>query len=70
MKTFEDWFMEDPTIPANQLPELPFGVVETKKLGHYLFQCRSCDDWVPMEWDLSEDCYESHYCGKSPRCCP
>lgn len=70
MKPFHEWLMQDPTVPLHQLPELPFGVVETAKLGHYLYQCRSCEGWFPMEWELDEDSYESHFCGGSPNCCP
>jgi hypothetical protein len=63
-----------PVPPTNGLTvaedELPEGVDEDKNTGGYTFRCRGCDKWHPMEWDLSDDSYESHYCGGSPRCCP
>lgn len=68
MKSFDEWVMQ-PITPLNQLPELPDGVSEIRP-GQYVFQCRSCERWAPMEWDLEEDSYESHYCNGSDRCVP
>ncbi len=60
MKSFEEWVTQ-PVTPLSQLPELPEGVDEIRP-GQYVFQCRSCEGWFPMEWDISEDRYEDHYC--------
>ena len=62
-----------PVLPTNGLTvaqeELPEDVDEDGN-GGYTFRCRGCDEWRSMGWDLSEDHYDSHYCGGSPRCCP
>lgn len=68
MRLFDQWVLE-PVTPANQLPELPDGVYEVRP-GCYAVECRSCGNWFPMEWDLAEDTYESHYCNGSDRCQP
>lgn len=69
MKSFDKW-VDELRDQVNKQPELPDGIIEGNVDGEYLYQCRSCGDWNPIDWDLDEDSYESHYCGKDPRCCP
>lgn len=70
MKSFDKWvdeLKEQINKPARELPD---GIVEGNTDGEYLYQCRACGDWNPIDWDLDEDSYEGHYCGKGPQCCP
>lgn len=53
------------TRPCDEWPE---GVFERD--GKLMFVCRSCDQAVPLECDLTEYDPEVAYCGGSPRCLP
>jgi len=82
-KSFEEWMNGTPD-PEPEEPkkadnpekfydyddELPTGVDFGDAPGTYIYQCRSCGDWNPMDWELEEDHPDSHYCGKNPHCCP
>ncbi len=79
-KSFEDWFngVEPEQAPKEKPPEkfydydaeLPLGVDFSDTPGRYRYQCRSCENWYEMDWELEEDSYESHYCGRDQWCCP
>jgi len=79
-KSFDDWFKGVEPEPEPKAPEpekfydydaeLPHDVDFGDKPGTYIYRCRGCENWKPMEWELSEDHPDSHYCGGSPYCCP
>jgi len=78
-QSFEDWFngkqeekpeVKEPEKFYDYDDELPHDVDFGDTPGTYIFRCRGCDKWKPMDWELSEDSFESHWCGGSPYCCP
>jgi hypothetical protein len=70
MKSFDKWVDELREQVNKPKMDLPYDVVEGNSDGEFLFRCRGCNSWKPIEWDLDEDHYDAHYCGGSPQCCP
>lgn len=66
MKPFNEWLQE---LGKPAEPELPDGVVEVRP-GYFEAECRGCECWTPIDYDLSDFDPSYHYCGGSPRCCP
>lgn len=70
MKSFDDWLLEDPTVPLNQKPMLPVGLWESPQ-GVIMAQCRVCERWYAYGGDPIDGFdQDMSYCGGSPRCCP